>query len=214
MYSFLLNLVRKNVFKVVLIVLIILLAGFAWQMRKKALDAENRRDGAIAEMQTKTGQIKVYENERGHWVTQLLQYEKYIGDLEHSFDSLEVELHRTIKASQTKEKRIREATVIYMRAENSGPILTDSLTLDSSVVVVEEIGRVYNDGFLNALIFSDSLFYQYDERIVLIKAQREVDRKFFLWRWFKWKKKINRDLIEISSSNPNSKINGRFIKLE
>lgn len=214
MFSFLFELLRKNVFKIVLIVLMLLSLGFAWTMYKKALEAINQRDSARAEMQTKTGQIETYENERGQSVTRLLQYEKYIGDLEFSIDSMEVELHKTIKSSRTKEKRIREATVVYVKAKNSGPILADSSRADSVGVINEEIGRVFNDGFLNALIFSDSLFYQYDEQIVLIKAQREVDRKFFLWRWLKWKKKINRDLIEISSSNPSSKLNGRFIKLE
>lgn len=199
----------KNWFRFAIIALILFLLGFAWQKHNAAVKAINQRDNALAEMQTKTGQLETYQNERGQTVTKILQYEKYIGDLEFSKDSLEAEIYKTVKVSKTKKKLIREATVIYIKSESSGP-----LKVDTTILISEEFGRVFNDGFLNALIFSDSLFYEYDEKIVLIKAQRVVERKFIIWRWIGWKKKINRDLVEITSNNPNSKLNGRFIKLE
>ena len=212
--SGLLLLLKRNWLKIVIVLLIISSLGYGYTMRKKAIKAEAERESLRAEMLTKTGQVETYKNEIGQTVTKLLEYEKHISELEFSNDSLEVEVYKTASAAQVKKKDIREAMVVYMKSANSGKVEKDTIFVYNDSLSVDTIYKTFNDGFLNASFNDSVLKYTYDEKIVLLKSIRKVKRNFFLWRWVGWKKKINKNLVEISSDNPNSKLNGRVIKLE
>lgn len=191
---------------------ILALTLFSWSQYKEAKKYKLKMHDAFAEMQVKTGQAEQYRNDLDQKVLVINGYEKHFKELQFSKDSLEVALYKAIEASRLKPKEVREAIVVYVDAEGSGAIQLDTVFIDSSRI--DTIYKTFEDGFLTASFSDDSLFYSYDEEIILLKAKREVERNFFLWRWIGWKKKINRDLIEISSNNPNSKLDGRLIKLE
>ena len=128
---------------------------------------------------------------------------------------MERKIYKTVEASKLKQRQLKEAYAVSLKATGGGqfnsqklePVQMSSVAPDSALV------KHFYDGYLDATVYEDSLSYTYDDSIVLIKAERMEDRKFFLWKWVGWKKKINRDMVEIVAANPNSKINGRMIKL-
>lgn len=206
--------------------IIALLSGaYGLFMKVRADHLENERDNALAELTVKTTEVIQYENDLGQMVTKTYEYEKYIGDLEFSNDSIERKLFQTIKASELKERQLKSAMQVQIEASNSGSYdsvvsvaleskqidFTEEMTKMESIKYSEI--RYFNDGFLNAISYPDTLTYTYNEEITILSAARLVKRDFFLWRWVGWKKKIDMDLIEIVSNNPNSKLNGRIIKI-
>ena len=212
MLSLLTKILSKNGLIVAALITALLGFGVAMAKNKQMKKAIEERESLRAEMLTKTGQVETYKNKIGQTVTKLLEYEKHISELEFSNDSLEIKVYKTANASKVKKKDIREAFVVYMQAANSGPVRIDTVFIDS--LRIDTIYKTFNDGFLNASFNDSILKYTYDEKLVLLKSIRKVKRNFFLWRWVGWKKKINKNLVEISSDNPNSKLNGRVIKLE
>lgn len=208
----------KNVLTVVSIIIAILASGYGLFSKVRADRMQAQRDNAIDELHVKTTEVVTYQNELGQTVTKTLEYARYLDDLRFSNDSLERKIYTTIEASQLKQRQLKEAYAVNMKTTGGGffaqimqvPVIVPG---DTTSVIDSMQVKYFSDGYLNAIVYADSLTYTYDDTIILIKAARMEDRKFFLWKWIGWKKKIDRDMVEIVANNHNSKINGRMIKL-
>ena len=219
MFDFLTEAVFGKVKSVLLIIstlIAVLSGGYGFFMKVKNDRLANERNNLEDRLTVMTTENITYENELGQTVTKTLVYERYIEDLEHSNDSLERSIYKTIAASNLKAKNIKEATVVTISSNGGG--VFDSVTTEPVVMSSGSIDSVmvkhFNDGYLDATIYEDSLSYTYNDSITLLKAPRMVDRKFFLWRLVGWKKKTDRDMVEVVSANPNSELNGRVIQLQ
>lgn len=164
------------------------------------------------EISVKTTETIKYKNKLGQEVTKQIEYVTTIQQLECSQDSLEQVVYKTIKASDLKLRQLKKAYVLSMNANNSGKYDSVRYVHDTIIDTVYKV-KYFNDGFLNAVIYPDSLTYSYNEQIVLLEAKQRVKRKFFLWKWIGWERIIDRNMMEISSNNPHSKLNGRMIKI-
>ena len=149
---------------------------------------------------------ETYKNELGQNVTVVNEYVAQISDLEHSMDSLEQEVFKAVHSSKLKPKEIKEVIVIKTETVNIGRL--DTFYIDSIPTLI------FDDGYLHAEITKDSFRYQYTESITILRAARKVPRTFFLWKWLGFKKKIDRDLIEIVTANSHTKVKSKFVKLD
>jgi len=186
-------------------------------LSNKLTDAKYRNDLLRDEITVKTTETIKYQNKLGQEVTKVIEYVQTIDQLECSKDSLEQVVYKTIKASKLKERQLNDAYVIELKSTNSKVFdsvryVYDTMNYVKSKEAVEV--KFFNDGFLEANIYDNRIDYNYNEQIVLLDAKRALDRKFFLWRWIGWKKIVDRDVVEIVSNNPNSKLNGRKIKIQ
>lgn len=209
----------KTILVIVSALTSITLGGYGFIMKKQndKLNVENRN---LQDYNTiLTTENVTYKNAAGQTVTKTIQYQRDVSDLRHSKDSMEIQIYRVIEASRLKEKQLRDAYAINITAVGGGALgeefMVEVDNPDSSLLIPDSIPvRPFDDGFLSVLIYPDSLTYTYEENLTLLKAERWDDRKFFLWRWINWKKKTNRDLVEVVSSNPNATQKVRFIKLD
>ena len=206
----------KNYLTLASLFIAVLAGGYGFISKVRADRAEAEANNYRAELLVKTTEVVTYQNKLGQTVTKTYEYERDIADLEHSKDSLEQSLYRTIKASKVKANKVTEATIVSIESKGGGtfdsvrtePVVMSTGSVDSVVV------KHFNDGYLDATIYEDSLSYTYNDSITLLKSPMMVDRKFFLWRLIGWQKKTDRDMVEIVSANPNSELNGRVIQLQ
>lgn len=208
-----------------LIAIIIAILSGVWGIysSRQATKYKIARDNAQDELTVKTSEVIKYENELGQTVTKTIEYERYISDLEFSNDSLERDLYRTIKASKIREKNLVEAYTVSV--SNKSMVEYDSVSYltnassEGSIQPVDTIPcnevRYYNDGFTKVISYPDSMLIEDHEKLTILKGSREVDRKFVVWRWIGWKKTIDRNMVEVISSDPKSNIDGIYmIKLK
>lgn len=214
---------RLNKYLTIISLLIaVLTSGYGFFMKVRADVLRDERNNAYDELEVKTTEVIKYQNKLGQEVTKTIEYTKKLSQLEQSKDSVELRLYETISASMLKEKQLEKAFAITYEASNKmkydSIVRIENYVLKSSPVKIEPIKynkiRYFDDGYLQATCYPDSLEYTYRENIDVITAKRLIERKFFLWKWIGWKKMVDRDLVEIVSDNPNSSINGRMIRIE
>tara|TARA_R110000851_G_scaffold160786_1_gene304103 strand:- start:45516 stop:46148 length:633 start_codon:yes stop_codon:yes gene_type:complete len=202
----------KNYAILALLVVILILALFGFGQRSRARKAEDERDDRDVELEVKTQRAVTYQNELDQKVLAINGYTKYVEDLEFSNDSLEVKVYETIAASNLQKRQLKSAISLASTTVGVGMLHTDTIYIDS--IEVREV-KTFSDGFLFLTVESnDSINYQYTDSLVIIQGKRLVDRKFVVWRWIKWQKMIDKDLIEVVSANPNTTIHGRFFKID
>lgn len=217
----------KSYLTIISLVIAVLSSGYGIFMKIRADILKEERNNAYDELEVKTTEVTKYKNELGQEVTRTIEYSKKLSELKDSKDSIEQRLYQTISASNLKEKQLQKALAIELTSTNSkgydsvALMEINDIVVESASFKMEELEpirygeiRYFDDGFLKAVSYPDSLSYTYSENINIITAKRMIDRKFFLWKWIGWQKMIDRDLVEIVSDNPNSSINGRMIKIK
>jgi hypothetical protein len=205
----------KNYILLFLLIITLISGGFGFYFYKHSKNMERQRDNANDRMDVLLNDVTTYKNKNGELVMKTLEYERYVGDLENSNDSLERTIYKTIQASNIREKNLKEAYAILLSSHNGGLVHRDTTVIHDTInnTVITNSTLTYDDNFLKLTIINDSLDYTYNELITLLKASRRVDRKFIIWRWINWKKTIDRNMVEIKSNNPNSSFDGRIIKI-
>lgn len=172
-----------------------------------------KNDNLEDEILVKTTQVIRYKNDLGQEVTKTIEYRKTVKQLINSKDSMEYKLGVTIKASKMKEKQLKTALIASYRTEGGGNY-TEEEKDDSNMIypsnsapqnqISTYFPKHFNDGYLRADIYKDSLSYIYSDDITVLSGSRMVDRKFILWKTIGWQKMIDRDMVEVTSSNPNA----------
>ena len=217
----------KTYLTIISILIAVLTSGYSFFMKVHSDMLKDERNNAYDELEVKTQETIKYKNKINQEVTRVIEYKKTLEQLRNSNDSIEKRLYETISASNLKDKQLKKAIQIEIEASNKSTY--DSVVMmektstvnaaykmqpvDIAPIKYNEI-RYFDDGFLNAVSYPDSLVYTYKEDISVVTAKRLIERKFFLWRWFGWKKMVDRDLLEIVSSNPKSTLNGRMVKID
>lgn len=197
------------------LIVAVLAGSFGLIERAQKIKERKRADNNADIITVQTTEVTKYKNKLGQEVTKTIQYERVIQDLGTSYDSLERDLAKTIEASKLREKDIKEAYVVALNTTTSGrydSIVRDTLQTVSSIPCNDI--RYFDNGFYDIVSYPDSMTIVNNEIITVLKAARRVPRKIQPLRWagWEWKKKIDKNVIELQSNNPNSNLNGRFIK--
>ena len=179
-----------------------------------------KNDNLSDEILVKTTQVVKYKNKLGQEVTKTIEYKKTVTQLVNSNDSLEHQLGVTIQASNMKEKQLKSALVANYNAQGSGGY---SVLIPKTIDMGEGGSDVtknslnpnenlynhlfplyYTDGYLKAMIYQDSLSYTYHDDFTVLSGYRMIDRNFILWKTIGWKKMIDRDMVEVTTTNPKA----------
>jgi hypothetical protein len=204
----------KNWITLISIVIAILASIFGMYSMHLANKREIERDNSRDELAVKTTEVTTYINANGQLVTKTIEYEKTVEELKNSTDSIEKLLYAAYKASDLKKKQIDRLLSIQSHSSGGGVYTRiDTIRVSDSIEYIPII-KHFNDGFLDLVVYEDSINYNYTENFIILSATRLEERDFFLWKWIGWKKKIDKNLIQVSSSNPNSTFKTRTIKIE
>jgi len=180
----------------------------------KILKNENERKSETIgnlndELTVKTTENKTYINKNGQLVTSVIEYEKSIDELKKSVDIIELELYKTIAASQLKDRQIKAMTKIIATGQGGG-VYTKIDTVYKGTM------KYYKDDFISITCTEDSINYIPSVEIELIDASRFVPRKFQPFKWinpkFELRKLSEKGLVEITTNIPNSKVIIRKIR--
>lgn len=203
----------KSYITVASLIIAILASCFGGYMSWHSSKLKEQRDNANDELRVKTTLVTKYKNDLGQEVTKTIEYKKTVDELRISNDSTEKELYKVIAASKSREKDIEEAYVINVSTKGGGGFIhttaVDSMVKVSTIPCKEV--RLFDDGFMKIIVTPDSLTYENMEAITLLKSPRRIERKFVVWRWFGWKKTIDRNMVEVVSNNPHSSIDGVYM---
>ena len=194
-----------------MVVLIISLIGTSYYYHNQSEISKTEIRSLGRELSTKTNDVKRYKDKDSINVVAIQKYTSTIDKLKVSNDSIEKKLYKKSKASDLEVKQLQEALYAQVHTESSGDTSTMVIYKTDTINSIDSLK--INDGFLELIATTTDYHYTYDIEIYGIKAVELVDRNFFLWRWLKWKKLSYDEFIELSTNNPDSKINGMLIKL-
>lgn len=204
----------KSWITIISIVIAILASLFGMYSMNLANKREAERDNARDELAVKTTEVTTYINANGQLVTKTIEYEKTFEELKNSTDSIEKLLYAAYKASDLKKKQIDKLMRIESQSSGGGLYSRiDTIYVSDSIEYIPTI-KYFNDGYLDLVVYEDSIKYNYEDNLTVISAKRRVDRKFFLWKLVGWKKVIDKEMVEIISENPKTINKVRVVKVQ
>jgi hypothetical protein len=203
----------KQFLRILVLIAILVLTAIILHLKNTNKVLKEDLFNTQTELEVKTGENIITSNKLNQDVTTTYVYEKTIDGLKHSTDSIERSMYKQIKASNLKIKQLNDIISIYSTASGGG-------VFDSTVIIIHDtitIGKTikyFDDGYLSLEVYEDSISYKYNSNYTIIGASHMTERNFFLWRWIGWLKEIDKDLVEIVSSNPNEKFLIRKVKIK
>lgn len=199
---------------------IVSIASIGFGMFKGCQEEKERiaRLNAEDELLAKISEVTTYKDELGRTVTKTIEYSKTIKQLEQSNDSIEIRLANSLKALDIKESQINSMMTIDVESSSKGLLEQvsqlewsgDSINSKQDSIPVLK----WDDGFTEVVIKGDSIRKTCKHELDVFDAKRKVDRNFFLWRWIGWKKVVDRDMVQIVSTNPDDKIKARTVRIK
>lgn len=202
----------KNLIRVVGIIIMILLISTISILKFQLNKAETQMGNLQDELEVKTDSNKTYINKIGQLTTTTIEYTKSIEGLKYSKNDIEKKLYSKIKASDLKIKQLTGAISVINNTIGGGKYnYVDTVYVSDTTEYIWG-SKYFNDGYLNLLVYEDSITYIYQDSLYILSAKRQIDRKFILWKWIGWKKTIDKEMIEVISANPKTK--NKIVKLK